>query len=105
MRLDLATELPLDWLHWISVDVVLLEESNSTVGVATSEVLPIVGDNKLSDWVLGWSISCLKWSVKLLELPSLRVHQLNVTVILGTENLSAIRCELDSSEVLEVLSL
>lgn len=64
VRLNLATELPLNWLHWISIEVIFLEECNCTVSIANSKVFAIVGDNKLSDWELAdWPVSCFERSI------------------------------------------
>lgn len=56
MRLHFAVELPFYWVGFVSVQVVLFEESNAVVGVAGGKIAPTVAGDNLCDWIATLSL-------------------------------------------------
>mmetsp|Transcript_13142 Transcript_13142/g.20431 ORF Transcript_13142/g.20431 Transcript_13142/m.20431 type:complete len:269 (+) Transcript_13142:1161-1967(+) len=101
---DLTAELPLDGLGAVAVQVVLLEQTHGSVGIAHSEVLAVVRYNQLGDRV-ALALGRLQRRIQLAEVTGLRIHNLNLSVVLRYEDLGAVRGELDGGEDLDGLTV
>ena len=101
VRQNLAAELPLDRLGAITVQVVLLEQTDSPVSVTNGEIFSIMRDNELGNRV-ALPIRSLQRSIELYKMASLRIHDLDFSVVLSDQDLSAIWSEFDRSKYFQL---
>jgi hypothetical protein len=97
---DLSVELPFLGSALVSVNVILLEQRDTVVGVGGGEVVTAVGDNDFSDSVGVLGLISIRnhevTGLELLELSSLGVEDSDVTVGSTNEELLTVLSELNA---------